>query len=130
MNTILTPSKINFLKESKDNPLVEPNQEVIDDLSKKFKDSIPKIQVSKKDGEWFALNNTLLHLIRELEKQGKCSAIQVEIVPLTKVPESVQKGMIIDDQKRDHYEVQHLTEAVDQLSKGIYNDNRLCFKSR
>ena len=66
------------------------------------------------------MNNTSLHLIQELEKRGKCSAIQVEIVPLTKVPESLQKGMIIDEEEKSNLKASYsLTETNDQMLKGL-----------
>lgn len=96
MNRKLSPSEINFLIESGDGNNIEPDTSVLTDLSRQFieKKTIPKLQVSEKNGSWFALNNTSLHVVKELERQGKCSSVQVEIVPLSKVPISLQKGML------------------------------------
>ena len=72
------------------------------DLSNRFlqgQERIPKVQVAEKNGFWFALNNSYLHIIKDLEKQGKCAKIRVEVVPLSRVPETLQKGMVVDDGK-------------------------------
>lgn len=100
---LLAPSSIHFIKDST-NGVLTPDQTVVADLSNKFEgnqDKLPKIQVAQKDGSWFALNNSCLHVFRELEKQGKCLQIRVEVVPLSKVPYSVQEGMVAekDDSK-------------------------------
>ncbi|XP_023235277.1 uncharacterized protein LOC111634674 isoform X3 [Centruroides sculpturatus] len=100
---LLAPSSIHFIKDST-NGVLTPDQTVVADLSNKFEgnqDKLPKIQVAQKDGSWFALNNSCLHVFRELEKQGKCLQIRVEVVPLSKVPYSVQEGMVVekDDSK-------------------------------
>ena len=107
---LLAPSSIHFLKTPANiNPvvnvvndvLVETDESVVIELSKKLTDKnelkVIKMQVTEKDGSWFALNNTSLHVMRQLEKQGKIKQIQVEIVPLSKVPRDVQLGMVVDD---------------------------------
>lgn len=95
---ILAPSDIHFLQDM-NNGLLTPDEGTMADLSNRFlqgHERIPKVQVAEKNGFWFALNNSYLHIIKDLEKQGKCAKIRVEVVPLSKVPETLQKGMIVE----------------------------------
>ena len=64
---------------------------------------VPKMQVSEKDGHMFALNNSSLQLMRHLERQGKLKQgkIQVEVVPLSKVPLNMQMAMITESVGHD-----------------------------
>lgn len=97
----LSPSSIYFLKvhkqlivdeEKDDNPVNELSRKL---AAEELTIKVPKMQVSEKDGKMFALNNSTLQLLRQLEKQGKLQngLIQVEVVPLTKVPANIQMGM-------------------------------------
>lgn len=98
---ILAPSDIHFLQDT-NNGLLTPDEGAMADLSNRFlqgQERIPKVQVTEKNGFWFALNNSYLHIIKDLEKQGKCAKIRVEVVPLSRVPETLQKGMVVDDGK-------------------------------
>ena len=45
-----------------------------------------KLQVTEKDGSFIALDNNSLKLMRHLERLGHCTEVEVEIVPLSKVP--------------------------------------------
>lgn len=45
-----------------------------------------KLQVTEKDGHFIALDNNSLKLMRQLESAGQCSQVEVEIVPLRKLP--------------------------------------------
>ncbi|XP_054717676.1 uncharacterized protein LOC129227058 [Uloborus diversus] len=103
---ILAPSDIHFLQDA-----TSGLEDTMADLCSKFlqgHERIPKVQVAEKNGFWFALNNSYLHIIRDLEKQGKCAKIRVEVVPLTKVPKTLQKGMVVGsdtssmDSTKDH----------------------------
>lgn len=98
---ILAPSDIHFLQDT-NNGLLTPDEGTMADLSCRFlqgHERIPKVQVTEKNGFWFALNNSYLHIIKDLEKQGKCAKIRVEVVPLSRVPETLQKGMIVQGDK-------------------------------
>ncbi|CAM1312346.1 Uncharacterised protein g5956 [Pycnogonum litorale] len=97
---LLAPSKIYFISDISTNGLnlTPDDQTLISSLSKMCEnsgESLPKIQVSEKGGAYFALNNSSLHVYRELEKQGRCTKIAVDVVDLSKVPGNLQRGMIV-----------------------------------
>ncbi|XP_064478833.1 uncharacterized protein LOC135392096 [Ornithodoros turicata] len=96
---LLAPSEIHFLHNSASHGLrLAPD--VLDDVSHRLqenRETVPRIQVVEKDGTWFALNNSYLHVYRELERQGKCPKIRVDVVALSKVPQDVQKGMLVTE---------------------------------
>ncbi|XP_074593971.1 uncharacterized protein LOC141849515 [Brevipalpus obovatus] len=100
MNSVLKPSEINLLVEAKDGSscmqAINDDRNILE-LSNKFmeKNLVPSLQVCEKNGNWFTLNNSLLHIIKHLEMQGKCSTIQVEVVPMDFIPETLQKCMSI-----------------------------------
>lgn len=48
-----------------------------------------KLQVTEKNGTFVALDNNSLQLMRHLEKLGHCTEVEVEIVPLSKVPPNI-----------------------------------------
>lgn len=100
MHKWLAPSSIHFLKMHRE-IIVESDESLVIELSNKLSNElpmkVPKMQVTEKDGATFALNNTSLQLMRQLEKEGKLRQIQVEIVPLSKVPFNIQQGMIADN---------------------------------
>ncbi|KAH9406724.1 hypothetical protein TYRP_012982 [Tyrophagus putrescentiae] len=52
-----------------------------------------KLQVTEKDGSFIALDNNSLKLMRQLERLGHCTEVEVEIVPLSKVPPNVVQEM-------------------------------------
>lgn len=101
MSKKLAPSEINFVKMAN---IIEDSV-LIDDLwASKLEPTcikIPPMQVAKKEGAWFALNNLSLHLARQLERRGMCTKVDVNIVPLTKIPQSVQSGMIAERKCRN-----------------------------
>lgn len=98
---MLAPSDIHFISDGVTNGLNlgGVDEKLICSVSNQICEnngkSLPKIQVSLKGGAYFALNNSSLHIYRELEKRGKCSRIQVDVVDINKIPENVQKGMMI-----------------------------------
>ncbi|CAN8007635.1 unnamed protein product [Ixodes pacificus] len=98
---LLAPSEIHFLHDSASSYILTPD--VIDDvghqLLQQSNERVPRIQVVEKDGSWFALNDSYLRVYRELERQGRCPKIRVEVVALSKVPQNVQKGMIVGEEK-------------------------------
>ncbi|WAQ95979.1 hypothetical protein MAR_028669 [Mya arenaria] len=53
----------------------------------------PKLQVVKKDGFYFTLNDAKLQVYRHLEKLGKCGSVEVEKVALKEVPEGIRQLM-------------------------------------
>lgn len=93
----LAPSDVHYVRDS-DNGLQEmPEEALINKLSNLMlqnKGSFPTIQVVQKGGAYFALNNSYLHVFRELERRGKCKRMKVDLVPLSKVPVLVQKCMV------------------------------------
>ncbi|CAG2117857.1 unnamed protein product, partial [Medioppia subpectinata] len=99
MHKWLAPSSIHFLQMDRQ-LFVETDDSVVVELSHKLSADqlsakVPKMQVSEKDGQMFALNNSSLQLMLEMEKQGKLGdgLIEVEVVPLSKVPTNIQMGM-------------------------------------
>lgn len=97
---LLAPSEIHFLHNSASSYILTPD--VIDDVGHRLtenRERVPRIQVVEKDGVWFALNDSYLHVYRELERQGRCPKIRVDVVALSKVPQDVQKGMIVVDRR-------------------------------
>lgn len=52
---------------------------------------VPRLQVFSQDGQYFTLNNTVLHLCRTLEKRGDIKTVRMEIVPKSKVPEGISR---------------------------------------
>lgn len=60
-----------------------------------------KLQVTEKDGTFIALDNNSLQLMRHLEKLGHCTEVEVEIVPLSKVPPNIITE-ILDSQKEKY----------------------------
>ncbi|UYV81951.1 hypothetical protein LAZ67_21000221 [Cordylochernes scorpioides] len=59
----------------------------------------PKLQVARKNGAWFALDNGSLQAVRELERQGRLSRVAAEVVSLSKVPRSLQAAMVVEDEE-------------------------------
>lgn len=57
----------------------------------------PKLQVVKKDGFYFTLNDTKLKLYRHLEAIGQCGMVRVEKVPIREVPEGIRKLMRVPE---------------------------------
>lgn len=61
-----------------------------------------KLQVTEKDGSFIALDNNSLKQMRQLERLGHCTEVEVEIVPLSKVPPNVVQEMGLGDNKNQH----------------------------
>ena len=59
----------------------------------------PKLQVVKKGGFYFALNDTKLKLYRHLEAIGQCGLVKVKIVPLREVPKGIRNLMQVPEKK-------------------------------
>ncbi|CAG2164810.1 unnamed protein product [Oppiella nova] len=100
MHKWLAPSSIHFLQMDRQ-LFVDTDDTLVIELSQKlaadeWSAKVPKMQVSERDGHWFALNNSSLQLMLQLQKQGKLldGLIEVEVVPLTKVPTNIQRAMI------------------------------------
>ena len=93
---MIYPSEINFLNEPEfkidDHLLIELDTK-IDTLNK---DQYPKLQITQKNGYWFCLNNTMLFLFQNLEQKKKVDKIACEVISLDKVPEYLQKEMVLN----------------------------------
>ena len=73
-----------------------PEHEFLDISRRILKNGdLPKIQVVQKNGEYFTLNNAQLEIFKRLEKEGKCTRVKVEVLPLSGVPEHVREMMVI-----------------------------------
>ena len=57
----------------------------------------PKLQVVKKDGFYFTLNDTKLKLYRHMEAIGQCGMVKVEKVPIREVPEGIRTLMKVPE---------------------------------
>ncbi|CAH1795532.1 unnamed protein product [Owenia fusiformis] len=104
----LPPSNIHYIQTAGKNNLMDQamNQEILEIHSKKILENgdFPKIQVVEKGGHWFALNNSQLELCRKLEKEGKCSKVKIDILPLNQIPIDIAKMMIVTDDIEPQYE--------------------------
>lgn len=60
----------------------------------------PKLQVVKKDGFYFTLNDAKLQVYRHLEKLGKCGCVEVEKISLKEVPEGIRNLMKAPERSR------------------------------
>ena len=94
----LTPSTIHYLHTHKDtSALSRTSDSDILKISRNIVEQrdFPKLQVVEKEGHWFALNTSQLELCRRLERDGKCSSVRVDVVPLTEVPTELRKLMVV-----------------------------------
>ena len=57
----------------------------------------PKLQVVRKDGFYFTLNDTKLKLYRHMEAIGQCGMVKVEKVPIREVPEGIRTLMKVPE---------------------------------
>ncbi|GFO12887.1 hypothetical protein PoB_003939200 [Plakobranchus ocellatus] len=64
-------------------------------MEMKMHRSFPRLQVVKKCGHYFTLDNTRLYMFRRMEEEGHCKLVPVDKVLLKKVPEAVQNMMIL-----------------------------------
>ncbi|GAB6025935.1 hypothetical protein CHUAL_011904 [Chamberlinius hualienensis] len=91
---------------------------------------LPKIQVAERNGAWFSLNSSYLHVFRELERLGKCVLIEVEVVPLSKVPKFIQDSMVVQLPNKpnlinwDQDEVNNDTGAEDENKPLLVHSQR------
>ncbi|KAK2140793.1 hypothetical protein LSH36_1247g00011 [Paralvinella palmiformis] len=93
--TYMVPSSIYHIYSGTNCLLTAGTDQNILDVSRKIAESgqLPKLQVVEKDGCWFTLNNAQLDLCRILERDGKCTKVKVDIVPLSTIPRVV-RGMM------------------------------------
>lgn len=120
----LAPSDIHFLQQP---GLLTPDDEALKALIRRFEGRIPKVQVAEKDGAWFALNNSYLHIARDLERRGQCARVGVEVVPLTRVPKTLQESMIAPVHSEDSSCRSSWSEAEESSSytSSDYSDDDL-----
>lgn len=86
-----------------------------------------KLQVTEKDGSFIALDNNSLQLMRRLEKMGHCSRVEVEIVPLSKVPPNIVKTIFHHHHPKQsnnqHQSLNRFTESSENNSPNNSNTN-------
>lgn len=89
----LTPSKILYIH--RDPEINSTTERAFCEMTKSIHSStvFPKLQVVKKDGFYFTLNDAKLQVYRHLEKLGRCGSVEVEKVSLKEVPEGIRKLM-------------------------------------
>ncbi|KAH3861887.1 uncharacterized protein LOC127866078 [Dreissena polymorpha] len=90
----LSPSKILYT-HNYDQDIFSCTEQTFNELIKthRFGSVFPKLQVVKKDGFYFTLNDAKLQVYRHLEKLGQCGAVEVDKVSLKEVPEGIRKLM-------------------------------------
>lgn len=93
----LTPSKILYTHLDPD--ISSSTERSFCEMSKSMHSStvFPKLQVVKKDGFYFTLNDAKLQVYRHLEKLGRCGSVEVEKVSLKEVPEGIRQLMTAPD---------------------------------
>ena len=91
-----------------------------------------KLQVTEKDGSFIALDNNSLKLMQKLERLGHCTEVEVEIVPLSKVPPNIVQEIVISHENNNDYQHQQRkipnrckcrTSAHFHHHPQFYNDN-------
>ena len=97
----MVPSSIHHIYSGINNILSVDVDENILAVSRKIVETgdLPKLQVVEKDGNWFTLNNAQLDLCRILEKDGICTKVKVDILPLSSVPVVVRGMMNVPEDK-------------------------------
>ncbi|XP_053378895.1 uncharacterized protein LOC123562532 [Mercenaria mercenaria] len=112
----LTPS--NILYTHRDPEIYSTTEKAFYEISKSMHSStvFPKLQVVKKGGFYFTLNDAKLHVYRRLEKLGRCSSVEVEKVSLKEVPEGIRNLMTAPDNV-PRYKVH---KAKDKRQRGKY----------
>jgi hypothetical protein len=91
----LRPSEIKYLRFERLSELTEQLQNQIErGLRLTGSDHLPRLQVCQKNGEWFALNTTMLAVLQTLEEQNRCDKVIVQVVPLDKLPVHVQQQLM------------------------------------
>ncbi|XP_067671938.1 uncharacterized protein [Haliotis asinina] len=89
----LVPSRIHFTNCL--DPQALHDEGVMGEFCRKVveRGEYPRLQVAEKDGHFFTLNNTRLHLFRRLEELGHCRKVKVERIPLKEIPEGIRQMM-------------------------------------
>lgn len=97
---LISPSKILFINCVDLGTLSDASTDKsVQEVSRKIQKggTYPKLQVVKKEGFYFSLNDTQLQLYRYLEKIGQCGRVDVVRVSLREVPEGIRKMMRVPD---------------------------------
>lgn len=112
----LTPSKI--LYTHRDPEINSTTERAFCEMAKSIHSStvFPKLQVVKKDGFYFTLNDAKLQVYRHLEKLGRCGRVEVEKIALKEVPEGIQNLMTAPDTVPNFKG----RKSKDKLRKGKY----------
>lgn len=119
-NMLLSPSTIHFMQGDKVG-LTNGLDSAILELSHKIIESgncPPKIQVVEKDGHWFALNSSQLHVYRCLERQGRCTHVKADVVALTDVPVDVRLLMVLPTEEHPTDPQSKIPDKKDKPSAG------------
>lgn len=97
----LSPSKILYTHRL-DPEICSSTEKTFVEVSKTLQRGtvFPKLQVVKKDGCYFTLNDAKLQVYKHLEKLGQCGCVEVEQVPLKEVPEGIRNLMQAPDKVR------------------------------
>lgn len=94
----MSPSSIHFTNCTGQTAIQDLTKETdLERLTSTFeeKGTLPKIQVAKKDGHYFSLNNIQLQVFRKLEEKGHCQNVKVEVIAIKRVPEAIRDMMTV-----------------------------------
>lgn len=83
----LKPSEIRYTQDSISSRFSKSKktlQETLQSLLRKGipKRDVPMIRVVQRNGKWWSFDNRRLWVFKELEKEGGCKIIKVEVVPI------------------------------------------------
>ncbi|RUS76319.1 hypothetical protein EGW08_015926 [Elysia chlorotica] len=95
---LLSPSQVHFTSciDSLGTSKMAADSHISDVyMDMKMQRRFPRLQVVKKSGHYFTLDNTRLYMFRRMEEEGHCKFVPVDMVLLKKVPEAVQDMMVL-----------------------------------
>lgn len=97
----LSPSKILYTHNS-DGDIRSSAEKTFIEVTKTLKTGtvFPKLQVVKKDGFYFSLNDAKLQVYQHLERLGQCGRVEVEAVSIKEVPDGIKQLMKVPKRAR------------------------------
>ncbi|GFN81862.1 hypothetical protein PoB_000836800 [Plakobranchus ocellatus] len=101
-------------------------------MEMKMKKRFPRLQVVKKSGHYFTLDNTRLYMFQRMEEEGHCKLVPVDMVMLKKVPKAVQNMMVLPPgvnetksrPERKRFRLRRASEQAASRSPRKMKDNR------
>jgi len=78
----------------------------------------PKLQLVHIDNAWYALNQSCLQIYQMLQQSGRAQLMPVDIVPLHKLPECIQKSLTsAPDEKANIFRIYDVMSASDSATQ-------------